>query len=61
MRLELKAFLERVADGPDVHPLVRDALCDSDVESAAEVVGTLLRTWNDAVLVPSSVMLPILE
>jgi hypothetical protein len=59
--LKLKAFLEGVASCADVHPLVKDSLGDEDVERAVGIVQTLLRTWDDAPLVASSAMLPILE
>jgi hypothetical protein len=58
---ELKAFLEGAVSRSDVPPLVKDSLGDSDVERAARVVQTLLRTWDDAGLLPSNLMLPILE
>ena len=62
MTLEaLTAFLEGVASCTDMHPLVMESLGDEDVERAAHVVGTLLRTLNDAPMVAPSAMLPILE
>jgi hypothetical protein len=57
----LKSLLEGVASCTDVHPLVKASLGDGDVERAAEIVRTLLRTWDDAPMVASSAMLPILE
>jgi hypothetical protein len=62
MNLEtLKAFLEGVVSYSDVHPLVKKLLGNENVDRAAGIVGTLLRTWDDAPLIASSAMLPILE
>ncbi|NJK46224.1 MAG: hypothetical protein HC933_19955 [Pleurocapsa sp. SU_196_0] len=54
-------FLEGVVSCSDVPPVLQDALGNEDVERAAGIVGTLLRSWDEAGLLPSSAMLPILE